>query len=157
MDFAQCLAEMANPSKPDPAAPKKSIPNPDSPFAQTIYGAIGDGDPARGKAILTAYHFEQMATPATTQTAPQSPAQPQQPQGDIFDQMAQPQASSDSNGANGTAPPAQPTGLQNAVAALKGENDPDGPDSSWFPETGDMLSGAIKSGANVLAGVLDLI
>jgi hypothetical protein len=58
MDFAESLAQMAEPSKPDPNNPKVSIPNPDAPFAQTIYGAFGNGDPAKGKAILSAYTAE---------------------------------------------------------------------------------------------------
>ncbi|MBW4039200.1 MAG: hypothetical protein HIU91_10060 [Acidobacteria bacterium] len=56
MDFAESLQAMAAPTKPDPRNPKQMIPNPDAQAAQTIAGAFGGGDPAKGWKVLSAYH-----------------------------------------------------------------------------------------------------
>lgn len=56
MSLLDSLKTMAAPTKPDPRNPKQSIPNPDAQAAQTIAGAFGNGDPAKGWQVLSAFH-----------------------------------------------------------------------------------------------------
>ncbi len=58
LDFFQSLQQMASPSKADPQNPKQMVPNRDAPFAATIAGAFGNGDPQKGWAILQKYSEE---------------------------------------------------------------------------------------------------
>ena len=91
--------------------------------------------------------------PQTTAPAP-APAD----NGMVFD--SQPTATAltvpdPTSAATSTAPPSQPvTSLQHGLSVLNGETDPDG---SWYPEVGSMMSGAVKSASNGLAGILDFI
>jgi hypothetical protein len=56
-NFYESLQAMSQPSMPNPQNPSQMVPNTYGPaLANTIYGAIGNGDPARGQQILKAYH-----------------------------------------------------------------------------------------------------
>jgi hypothetical protein len=68
MDFYESLQQMASPSKPNPLNPKQFVANSDAPFANTIAGALGNGDPQKGWAILKAYSKELAPVPVTNET-----------------------------------------------------------------------------------------
>jgi hypothetical protein len=63
MNFAESLQAMAAPTKPDPRNPKQTIPNPDAQAAQTIAGGFGNGDPAKGWKVLSAFNDAVTPTP----------------------------------------------------------------------------------------------
>ena len=68
MDLYESLLQMSQPSKQNPLNPKAMTANTDAPFATSIAGAIGNGDPQRGWAILKAYHNEVTPAPVTNET-----------------------------------------------------------------------------------------
>ncbi len=72
LNLAESLRAMSMPTKPDPRNPKQMIPNPDAGAANTIAGAFGGGDPAKGWKVLQAFHDQVTPEPIKSVTEAQS-------------------------------------------------------------------------------------